>query len=143
MSRDRWSPPFLPLLVLLLALAAVRSDAQPAAPTVGPIVVQNSYWAKPGLEDEVYRHRLYASEVRAGLGLAAGRVMRRVGGSDTQPDVVWQCEYANEAAREADVAALTASGAFEPVMETMGTLIQRFDRAVWRVAEPAGEAAGD
>lgn len=109
-----------------------------------PIVVRNAYWAKPGLEEEVYRHRLHASAVRASVGLPAGRVLQRLGGPDSAPDVVWECQYPSEAARAADVEALTASGVFEPVMERMGTLIERFERTVWRLAPDGGlvEAAG-
>ena len=102
----------------------------------GPIVVQNYYWSNPGKENEVYRHRLYASEVRSDLGLVRGRVLRLAGGSGDMPDVMWECEYPSQAARDEDVERLTAGGVFEPVMEHMSTLIRKFERAVWEV-EPS------
>ena len=62
------------------------------------LVVQNYYYAKPGKAEEVYHWRLHASEVRAGLGLAPGRVLKRVRSSDDPvdstdlPDVVKEIE---------------------------------------------------
>jgi len=127
-------------LLLALSLSSLAASEQNPTVSDGPIVVQNSYWAEEGLEEEVYQHRLYASRVRAGLGLYVGRVLRRVSDSKTQPDVIWECEYPSMAARQADLEALSASGDFEPVMETMGTLIRRFDRALWRVAESPSDS---
>lgn len=133
------------LLVLSLAAAAGAQQATPSQGPAddGPIIVQNSYWAKPGMEEEVYQHRLYASQVRASIGLPAGRVLRRISDSEHQPDVIWECEYPNETARAADVEALVASGALGPVMEKMETLIDHFDRAVWRVTESPAAPGGD
>jgi hypothetical protein len=123
--------------VVVLALAVSAPEES------GSIVVRNSYWAKPGLEEAVYRHRLYASEVRREQGLAVGRVLMRLEESEGAPDVVWECEYESSEARQLDLEQLTASGAFEDVMEHMGTLIERFDRTVWRVGDPGMARAPD
>lgn len=138
----------LALLVPLFLLATricPDSDARslsdtPATAAGKVIVVQNFYYALPGKADEVYRWRLHASEVRARLGLAVGRVLRRTppSGHETEdadlPDVVWECEYPNAEARAADVARLDASREFEPVEAHMQTLIRQFRRAVFTVS---------
>jgi hypothetical protein len=104
------------------------------------IVVQNFYYALPGKADEVYRWRLHASEVRARLGVAVGRVLRRAPASPDDakdgdlPDVVWECEYPNAKVRAADVARLDASPEFNLVEAHMQTLIRQFRRAVFSVS---------
>ena len=139
----------LALLIPLVVLAVWNSPvidarALSGAPTKAggkAIVVQNFYYALPGKADEVYRWRLHASEVRAQLGLAVGRVLRRTPASgadveDTElPDVVWECEYPNAKARAADLARLDASRGFDSVEAHMQTLIRRFRRAVFTVSE--------
>ena len=97
------------------------------------IVVQNYYWAKEGKIDEVYAHRLYASSVRDSLGLAVGRVLKRIGSEGELSHVIWECEYENMEAREADLRKLTESGAFDPVNKKMGTLIEKFSRGVYYI----------
>ncbi len=54
----------------------------------GPIIEQTAYYAKPGMAETVYQHRLHASEVRQKIGLPAGRIFRRVGGEGESPDVI-------------------------------------------------------
>jgi hypothetical protein len=137
----------LALWILLVGLAVwsvppIDARTLPGAPVKGggeAIVVQNFYYALPGKADEVYRWRLHASEVRAQLGLAVGRVLRRgqAPGGDADdaelPDVVWECEYPNAQARAADLARLSASGKFDSVEAHMQTLIRQFRRAVFTV----------
>jgi hypothetical protein len=132
-------------LVVLAACSCMAVDARthsrvPATPAGRAIVVQNFYYALPGKADEVYRWRLHASEVRARLGLAVGRVLKRTPapGDDAKeadlPDVVWECEYPDANARAADVARLDASREFDPVEAHMQTLIRQFRRAVFTVS---------
>ena len=135
---------FIPLLVLTTWIGPandVRALAgTPATAAAEPIVVQNFYYALPGKADEVYRWRLHASEVRARLGLAVGRVLRRTPASPGEtedadlPDVVWECEYPNAKARTADIARLDASGEFKPVEAHMDTLVRQFRRAVFTIS---------
>lgn len=112
----------------------------PADTTAGPIVVQNYYYALPGKADEVYQWRLHASEVRAKLGLRIGRVLRRIDQQastkdlPTLPDVVWECDYPSQAARQKDVERLGRSSEFDEVERHMDTLLRKFDRVVF---EPA------
>jgi hypothetical protein len=135
----------IPLIVLVVWSSPVIDDhaLAHASTSAGEkvIVVQNLYYALPGKADEVYGWRVHASEVRAQLGLAVGRVLRRTpsSGADAAdselPDVVWECEYLNAKAREVDLARLDASREFDPVEAHMQTLIRRFRRAVFTVSE--------
>ncbi len=133
--------PLLVLATLICPANDIRARADTPTITVGQaIVVQNLYYALPGKAEEVYHWRLHASEVRARLGLAVGRVLRRTPASPDEPedadlpDVVWECEYPNAEARAADVARLDASGEFDLVEAHMQTLIRQFRRAVFMVA---------
>jgi hypothetical protein len=120
---------YLHLFVLILCSFSLTALAQERK----TIIVQNYYWAKEGKIDEVYAHRLYASEVRDSLGLAVGRVLKRIGTNSSLSHVIWECEYPSEEARKEDVRLLTASGAFEKVTKKMGTLIEKFERGVYKV----------
>jgi hypothetical protein len=100
----------------------------------GSIVVQNAYYPEEGMEEEVLRTRLEASSVRAGAGLVVGRVLRRVDGPEDAPFLIWEAEYADAAAREADIAALDDTD-FSRVSSHMGTLLAGFARTVWEVVE--------
>jgi ketosteroid isomerase-like protein len=97
------------------------------------IVVQNLYFPKPGMEKEVMETRERASDVRAKLGLPAGRILLRVSESTSQPYIIWECEYPSVRAREEDVATLDRSSEFTDVQEHMTGLLLKFDRSVWQV----------
>ena len=106
------------------------------------IVVHNGYYAKPGQAEAVYQWRLHASDVRAQLGFPPGRVLRRIGDADdhhqaVRPDVIWECTYPSLSARERDAKAIEATPEFRAVMQHMRTLIQHFDRQMWRVSSSA------
>ena len=101
--------------------------------SVNTIVVQNYYWAKEGKAQEVYEHRLYASEVRKKLGLKVGRVLKRMRIDGMLSHVIWECEYSSWDEREEDVRKLSESGAFEEVTKKMRTLIDKFDRGVYLI----------
>lgn len=97
------------------------------------IVVQNSYFPKPGQEQAVLQTRLEASEICRKLGLQVGRVLVRISDNDGRPYVMWECEYTSIEARNKDADATDASPAFRAVQDKMGTLLAKFDRAVWTV----------
>ncbi len=131
------------LCALLACSAAIASEESPPpvpAPA-RPIVVQNYYYALPGRAEEVYRWRVHASDVRAKIGLARGRVLRlihepaRTSGRTNLPDVVWECEYVSLAARQADLEILAKSTEFEEVEKHMDTLIRHFERAIFEVGD--------
>ena len=86
----------LAAVVVFLAIVAPLPAQVPA-----PVIVQMSYWAQPGKEDEVLRVRLRAAEVLVKKGLARGRVWRTTESSratrdSTGPTVIWQGEFADE-----------------------------------------------
>jgi hypothetical protein len=93
---------------------------------------QTEYFAKPGLADRVFEQRVRASEVRRKMGLPAGRVFRRVGGTGALPDVVWQLEYPSQQALNQDLDTRAKSREFEQVRATMNTLIDTFNRGFYR-----------
>jgi len=98
------------------------------------IIVMNQYWAKEGMIDEVYNHRLYASEVRKNLGLKVGRVLLITKSDNESAHVIWECEYPSIEAREKDTQLLMESAQFDEVMEKMGTLIDDFRRTIYEVS---------
>jgi Cu/Ag efflux pump CusA len=108
------------------ALSQVPGVAQPNQ----KVVEQTAYWALPGKAEEVYQQRMHASDVREKLGLPRGQVLRRLGNSETLPDVIWQIEYPNDAERARDLKVRTAPE-FEEVRKRMGTLTRRFERSFW------------
>lgn len=131
-------------MVLVFALVSTLSVAgdggvKPASPQ-RQIVVENYYYAKAGNADEVYQWRLHASDVRARLGFARGRVLRRIlsydqtGQSKELPDVVWQCEYPSIEARQREADAISTKPEFEEVQKHMSTLLRRFERVSYRVS---------
>jgi hypothetical protein len=101
----------------------------------GANVIQSFYYAKPGKADEVLSHRQHASDVLEKIGLPRGRIMRRVGGSDEQPDVLWECEFPNAAALDQFLKTAAANPEFEEVRKHMATLIRNAERRDWEVQE--------
>ena len=98
------------------------------------IVERTHYFARPGLADEVLAVRRKASAVRVSIGLPAGEIfVKHPGGDGSEPDVAWQCTFADAAAREADLAARAASTAFEDVRMQMRKLYARFERQVFSI----------
>jgi hypothetical protein len=99
------------------------------------IVERTHYYAKPGLAAEVLDVRRKASAVRVSIGLPAGEIfIKHAGGDGSEPDVAWQCTFADVAARDADLAARTASAEFENVRVQMRKLYARFERQVFAIA---------
>jgi hypothetical protein len=98
-----------------------------------PILVQNHYYPKPGMQAEVLALRLHASEVRKNLNLVVGRVLERINPEDGKPYVIWEAEYPSLEAREADTSALDKSEEFKEIQQAMGKLIDKFERSVWKI----------
>jgi hypothetical protein len=112
-----------------------QSQNQPG----GVTVIQVAYYANPGKANEVLSRRQHASDVLEKLGLPRGRVMRRVGASDEEPDVMWECEFPNGAALDHFLKVALASAEFERVRKDMGALIRKGERRVWEVQESPGK----
>src|SRR5260370_29696163 len=77
------------------------------------IVERTQYFAKPGLAAEVLAVRRKASAVRVSIGLPAGDIfVKHPGGDGREPDVPWQCTFADPATTKAHLAAGAARTAF-------------------------------
>jgi hypothetical protein len=130
---------FLHLAAGAAALPALSPAAALGQGTIVPtnairIVERTHYFAKPGLAAEVLDLRRKACAVRVSIGLPAGEIfVKHPGGDGSEPDVAWQCTFADAAAREADLAARAASAAFESVRVQMRKLYARFDRQVFSI----------
>ena len=126
-------------LHLLAGTAAVPTAAvlgQGTITSTGAIrvVERTHYYAKPGLAAEVLDVRRKASAVRVSIGLPAGEIfVKHPGGDGSEPDVAWQCTFADVAAR-ADLAARAGSAECESVRVQMRQLYARFERQVFAIA---------
>ena len=111
------------------------------------VVHHNYYFAKPGKAEEVYAWRVHASDVRAELGLPPGRVLRRFWTStEDVPDVIWELELPESEAMSQEhmerEKALGETPEFQAVMQHMGTLARRFERARYTVEQPLARNRG-
>jgi hypothetical protein len=113
------------------AVLAIVLAGQAPGRSHGTVIEQTEYWALPGKADEVFAWRLHACDVREKIGLPRGRVFRRQGESESLPDVVWQIEYPNEAARLKDLKTRDESPEFKAVRDHMDTLTRHFERGFW------------
>jgi hypothetical protein len=121
----------LPIASPIVALAQGTLTATGAI----RIVERTHYYAKPGLAAEVLDLRRKASAVRISIGLPAGEIfVKHPGGDGSEPDVAWQCTFADVATRDADLAARAASAEFESVRVQMRKLYARFERQVFATA---------
>jgi dienelactone hydrolase len=97
------------------------------------IIERTHYFAHPGKAEQVLAIRRRACAVRLALGLPAGEIfVKQAGGDGSEPDVTWQCGFADEAGQAADLAARAASPDFEAVRVDMKAAIARFERQVFR-----------
>lgn len=96
------------------------------------IVSHNYYYARPGCADAALRQRLSASDVREKIGLPRGRVLRKIEGVDSLPDVIWCIEFADISGHHADMAARAASPAFDAIRHSMRQLYRRFERPLYQ-----------
>ena len=98
------------------------------------IVVQNRYFIISGMESEGLKTRQRASQVRADENRPVGRIMTSTGPQEGDaPAFVWECEYADLEARQADLDWAAGSDAFTAVRRHMGTLLDRFERLTYEV----------
>ena len=117
------------------AQSAIPPSPKPAGGTAKAVITV-AYYAKPGKAGEVLSHRQHASDVLEKLGLPRGRVMRRAGGNEAEPDVMWECEYPSAAALTHALEAAQGSPEFDEVRKHMATLLRNAERRVWEVQEP-------
>ena len=90
-------------LHLVAGTAAVPTATVLGQSTTGTIriVERTHYYAKPGLAAQMLDVRRKACAVRLSIGLPAGEIfVKYPGGDGSEPDVAWQCTFADVAARD-------------------------------------------
>lgn len=97
------------------------------------IVVQNHYFAAPGQREAVIATRRDASACRVRLGLPEGRILILARGSDQVPDVIWEIEFPDLAAWDADLDVLAASEEFTAIRAVQRSQLRHFERCAYEV----------
>jgi hypothetical protein len=97
------------------------------------VIEITNYYALPGRADAVLAQRRQASEIRARLGLPAGRIFKKLEGAG--PDVRWECVFDSRAEYERDLAARGLSEEFTRARGDMHTLLERFERHLQQEAQ--------
>jgi carboxymethylenebutenolidase len=92
------------------------------------------YFSKPGKARDTLEVRRQACRIRVAIGLSAGRIYSRADADEpNHPDVTWECSFADEKERAADLAARAASPAFEGIRAQMRACIDRFERYFFKL----------
>lgn len=99
------------------------------------IVVQNHYFAAPAKREAVIRTRRDANACRVRLGLPDGRILILTRGSETAPDVIWELEFPDLAAWDADLAVLAASEEFAAIRAVQSSQLRHFERCAYEVSD--------
>jgi hypothetical protein len=110
------------------------------------ILVQQRYFAKPGLCERVIETRLEASRRLMEIGVPAGQIWVPAGevgapataGSAVDaalPDVIWECTYPSLERREEIRARQEADPAFHAIRSHQGTQLARWVREHYRLLE--------
>ena len=118
-------------IAVMSSLLTVMAGGQTASKANTAVIEQAGYFALPGKEEDVYQARIQASDLLEKLGLPRGIVLRRHGNSDTLPDVLWQIEFPDDAARQRNLKIRLESPEFAAVRDRMKTLISRGELSVW------------
>ncbi|MGE0005183.1 MAG: alpha/beta hydrolase family protein [Parvibaculaceae bacterium] len=95
------------------------------------MIVERTHYFAGTSRDEVLAIRRQASAVRVAIGLPAGRIFIGAGDGPDQPDVIWECGFADRAAHQADLDARAASPDFSAVRDKMRAATRRFSRQVF------------
>jgi len=129
----------LRIAILLIASVLIGSlvAAQGPLKTDPPVIVQMSYYAQQGKEDEVLRLRLMAAEVLVKRGLTRGRVWRitdspRATREPAGATVVWQGEFPNDTVLKQYEQVADADPDFLAIRRQMGTVTIRTERRYYR-----------
>lgn len=131
-SRMRTHAAAIAWAAVIGSLMTVTAGGQTAPKATGTILEQAGYFALPGKAEDVYQARIQACDVLEKLGLPRGIVLRRQGNSDTLPDVMWQIEFPDEAARQRNLKIRLESPEFAAIRDRMKTLISRGELSVWQ-----------
>jgi hypothetical protein len=110
------------------------------------ILVQQRYFAKPGLRDRVLDTRVEASHRLLELGVPAGQIwvpaddagnLVAAGGPVDAglPDLIWECTYRSLAEREQIRAKQESDPAFHAIRTRQGTQLTRWVREHYRLLD--------
>ena len=100
------------------------------------IIEITHYYARAGQAGAVVEQRRHATALRLRLGLAPGRIFRKLEGAG--PDVRWECSYATRDDYERDLATRAGSKEFTAARQQMHGLLERFER---HLQQDVGDAA--
>jgi hypothetical protein len=131
MNRMRTNAATIAWVAVIGSLLTVLADGQTPSKASTAVIEQAGYFALPGKAEEVYQARIQACDVLEKLGLPRGVVLRRQGNSDTLPDVMWQIEFSDDAARQRNLKIRLESPEFAAIRDRMKTLISRGGLSVW------------
>jgi hypothetical protein len=98
------------------------------------IVEITNYYARPGQADSVLEQRRHATAIRVSLGLAPGRIFRKIEGAG--PDVRWECEFSSREEYDADMSRRAASEEFGVTRQRMHEFLDRFERHLQQRVDP-------
>lgn len=132
MNRMRTNAAAIAWVAVIGSFVTLMAGGQTASKAGTAVIEQAGYFALPGKEEDVYQARIQACDVLEKLGLPRGIVLRRLGKSDTLPDVMWQIEFPDEAARQRNLKIRLESPEFAAVRDRMKTLISRGELSVWQ-----------
>jgi len=132
-------PALLFAVVSLWCLTGVAAESMAQQTTHGTtIVVQMSYYAKPGKEQEVLSIRLSACDVLEKNGVTRGRVLTR--GDSTRetknadnPDVVWEGEFSDAASLKRYEEIADKDPDFIAVRQKMNTVTRITERRYYQL----------
>jgi hypothetical protein len=104
------------------------------------IIEITHYYARAGQAGAVLEQRRHATALRLRLGLAPGRIFRKLEGAG--PDVRWECSYATREDYERDLAARAGSKEFTAARQQMHGLLERFERHLQQDVGDAADSSG-
>jgi hypothetical protein len=132
MSGIRTNAATIVWVAVIGSLMTLMAGGQTVPKAASTIIEQDEYFALPGKAEEVYQWRIHACDVLEKLGLPRGHVLRRLGNSDTLPDVMWQIDFPDEATRQRNLKIRLESSEFTAVRDHMKTLIRHAEVGLWQ-----------
>ena len=126
-------------VVVVSAFIASSAIAQTSGNDGAVVIVQMSYYAQPGKEDEVLRLRLMAADVLVKRGLNRGKVWQSIESPRATRDpvgatVIWQGEFSNDRTLKQYEDVADRDQEFLAIRRQMGTVTLRTERRYYREA---------
>ena len=139
-----WDPTLKIIYAIAISFVAATpllgAQESESASITKPVIVQMSYFAKPGSESDVLRLRLRAAELLSSLGLTRGRVWRatespRATKEPVGATVIWQGEFADESKLAAYEKVADNHPDFLAIRKAMANFTVRAERRYFREAK--------